>query len=65
MPQGVLAKKEDLMLAFGTDNTEVVCLKILAEGEMQASATLLGVCVCGSWAVWEAQSLTGGAAGKL
>ncbi|PSC73308.1 ribosome maturation SBDS [Micractinium conductrix] len=35
--KGVLAKKEDLMLAFGTDNTEVVCLKILAEGEMQVS----------------------------
>ena len=33
--KGVLAKKEDLELVFGTDDEEKVCLKILAEGEFQ------------------------------
>lgn len=34
--QGVLAKKEDLMEVFGTADEEAVCLRILAEGELQA-----------------------------
>ena len=33
--KGVLAKREDLIEAFGTDDHEKVCLKILAEGELQ------------------------------
>ena len=35
--KGVLAKKEDLELVFGTADEEKVCLKILAEGEFQVS----------------------------
>lgn len=33
--KGVLAKREDLLLVFGTDSEEKICLKILAEGELQ------------------------------
>ena len=33
--KGVLAKKEDLELVFGTADEEKACLKILAEGEFQ------------------------------
>lgn len=36
--KGVLAKREDLLEAFGTDNTEAICIKILAEGELQVGA---------------------------
>ena len=35
--KGILAKKEDLLQAFGTDDEEKICLKILAEGELQVS----------------------------
>ena len=35
--QGEFAKKADLQTAFGTDVEAQVCLKILAEGEMQVS----------------------------
>ncbi|KAL4446200.1 hypothetical protein ABPG77_003007 [Micractinium sp. CCAP 211/92] len=35
--KGVLAKREDLLEAFGTDNTEAICIRILAEGELQVS----------------------------
>lgn len=35
--KGVLAKREDLLLVFGTDSEEKICLKILAEGELQVS----------------------------
>ena len=38
--KGVLAKKEDLQLVFGTDDEEKVCLKILAEGEFQVQQML-------------------------
>lgn len=38
--KGVLAKREDLLEAFGTDNTEAICIKILAEGELQVSEHL-------------------------
>ena len=40
--KGVLAKKEDLELVFGTDDEEKVCLKILAEGEFQVPRQLGG-----------------------
>ena len=40
--KGVLAKKEDLQLVFGTDDEEKVCLKILAEGEFQVLRILAG-----------------------
>jgi ribosome maturation protein SDO1 len=33
--KGVLAKREDLLEAFGTDDAGIICLKILAEGDMQ------------------------------
>ncbi|XP_013385789.1 ribosome maturation protein SBDS-like [Lingula anatina] len=35
--KGQLAKAEDLQKAFGTDNQEEICLKILAKGELQVS----------------------------
>lgn len=35
--KGVLAKREDLQLVFGTDDEEVICRRILAEGELQVS----------------------------
>jgi ribosome maturation protein SDO1 len=35
--KGVLAKREDLMLVFGTDDEELICKKILSEGELQVS----------------------------
>jgi ribosome maturation protein SDO1 len=35
--KGVLAKREDLLLVFGTDDEELICKKILAEGELQVS----------------------------
>lgn len=35
--KGVLAKKEDLMLVFGTDDAAKISIKILAEGELQVS----------------------------
>jgi ribosome maturation protein SDO1 len=35
--KGILAKKEDLIQVFGTDDEEKVCMKILNEGEMQVS----------------------------
>ncbi|KAL4855148.1 Ribosome maturation protein [Chlorella vulgaris] len=35
--KGVLAKREDLLEAFGTDDTQTICLLILAEGEVQIS----------------------------
>jgi ribosome maturation protein SDO1 len=35
--KGVLAKREDLLEAFGTDDESAICLKILAEGELQVS----------------------------
>lgn len=35
--KGVLAKKEDLIDVFGTDNEEKISVRILAEGDMQVS----------------------------
>ena len=35
--KGILAKREDLLLAFGSDDQEAICKKILAEGELQIS----------------------------
>lgn len=35
--KGVLAKKEDLLTVFGSDDEEKICLRILAEGELQVS----------------------------
>lgn len=35
--KGILAKKEDMVEVFGTADEEAVCLKILAEGELQVS----------------------------
>ena len=33
--KGVLAKKEDLIDVFGTDDEEKISVRILAEGDMQ------------------------------
>ncbi len=33
--KGLLAKREDILDVFGTDAEEKVCIKILAEGELQ------------------------------
>ena len=38
--KGILAKKEDLQLVFGTDDEEKICLRILAEGELQVLSRL-------------------------
>ena len=38
--KGVLAKKEDLNLVFGTDDEEKICLRILAEGDLQVSTPI-------------------------
>lgn len=35
--KGILAKREDLIQVFGTDDESKVCIKILSEGEMQVS----------------------------
>lgn len=35
--RGVLAKDEDLQLVFGTTDAKAVCVRILAEGDMQVS----------------------------
>lgn len=35
--KGILAKREDLLLVFGTDDEELICKKILSEGELQVS----------------------------
>lgn len=35
--KGVLAKREDLIHVFGTDDEHKICIKILADGEMQIS----------------------------
>ncbi|KAI8114064.1 hypothetical protein M9434_002190 [Picochlorum sp. BPE23] len=35
--KGVLAKREDLIQVFGTDDEQTICIKILADGEMQVS----------------------------
>lgn len=35
--KGLVAKKEDLSRAFGTDNQTEVCIQILAKGELQVS----------------------------
>jgi hypothetical protein len=40
--KGVLAAREDLLEVFGTDDQEAVCLKILAEGELQVGRLLQG-----------------------
>ncbi len=36
--KGILAKREDLLEAFGTDDEQAICIKILAEGELQVRA---------------------------
>ncbi len=33
--KGILAKREDLVDVFGTDDEEKICIRILAEGDMQ------------------------------
>ena len=33
--KGVLAKREDLLDVFGTDDEEKICIRLLAEGELQ------------------------------
>ena len=35
LEQGVAAKSEDLIEAFGTDNEEAVCVEVLNKGEFQ------------------------------
>ena len=60
--KGVLAKREDLIEAFGTDDTQAICLRILAEGEFQVGGARRrqptwnspSVCraVCGRRARW-------------
>ena len=35
LEQGVEAKREDLIEAFGTDNEEAVCVEVLNKGEFQ------------------------------
>lgn len=35
--KGQVAKKEDLMAAFGKDDSTAVCLEILEKGELQVS----------------------------
>ncbi|BDA40780.1 Ribosome maturation protein SBDS [Coccomyxa sp. Obi] len=35
--KGILAKREDLVDVFGTDDEEKICIRILAEGDMQVS----------------------------
>ena len=35
--KGQVAKKEDLISSFGTEDQEAVCLEILAKGELQVS----------------------------
>ena len=35
--KGILAKREDLMDVFGTDDEEKICIRILAEGDMQVA----------------------------
>ncbi|KAK9848851.1 hypothetical protein WJX84_009675 [Apatococcus fuscideae] len=35
--KGVLAKREDLLDVFGTDDEEKICIRLLAEGELQVS----------------------------
>ncbi|EIE26602.1 Shwachman-Bodian-diamond syndrome, partial [Coccomyxa subellipsoidea C-169] len=35
--KGILAKREDLVDVFGTDDEEKICVRILAEGDMQVS----------------------------
>ena len=37
LEQGVAAKSEDLIEAFGTDNEEAVCVEVLMKGEFQVS----------------------------
>ena len=39
--KGVLAKREDLLEAFGTDDASLICLKILAEGDMQVGGRVV------------------------
>ena len=41
--KGTLAKHEDLVDVFGTDDEEKVCRIILAEGDLQASCRVLAV----------------------
>ena len=35
--KGILAKSEDLIEAFGTDNEDTICVEVLNKGEFQAS----------------------------
>ena len=35
--RGVLAKREDLVEAFGTDDEDVICVEVLNKGEFQVS----------------------------
>jgi len=35
--KGVLAKREDLVEVFGTDDENIICMKILSEGDLQVS----------------------------
>lgn len=35
--KGQVAKKEDLLSSFGTDDQNVICQEILAKGELQVS----------------------------
>ena len=37
LEQGDIAKSEDLIEAFGTDNEDVVCVEVLNKGEFQVS----------------------------
>ena len=37
LEQGVAAKSEDLIEAFGTDDEEAVCVEVLSKGEFQVS----------------------------
>jgi len=35
--RGILAKREDLLEAFGTDDEDVICLEVLNKGDFQVS----------------------------
>ena len=40
--KGTLAKHEDLVDVFGTEDEEKICLMILAEGDLQVKPKLIG-----------------------
>ena len=47
--KGVLAKREDLLDVFGTDDESKICLKLLAEGDLQVRPAAGFCCM---WSLW-------------